>query len=1404
MPLTRKYALIEQNKIKNISLSLATPLDVLEWSHGEVVKPETINYKSYKPESGGLFDELIFGPTTDFKCAICAKKYKKSNENTFCENTDLCKELKPEILPKISRRNRMGHVKLNSPVLHFWFFKVDNSILAKLLGLKVGVSNKSHSRSAIEGVIYYKSHIVLKSGGIKALPENLIIEINEAAYIYRQALEEIRLNFEPDSFEFKEISNAIEELENRASSKMGKDYGIDFYELNEIIEEFSDAKIDTGAKAFEYLLSNFDLKTVQAEVKNEINEINIIFNKGEKALATKLQTREKLYKRLKIINSFINSGQDPKNMLIYNLPIIPADLRPLIQLDGGRHSTSDVNELYRRIIIRNNRLKKWQETDAPILIVQNELRMIQEAVDALIDNQRRTPSPVVSKDNRPLKSISDALTGKKGRFRQNLLGKRVDYSGRSVIVVGPNLKMHQAGIPREMAAKLFEPWIVRELISKDVNTTIKGAKKLIEELDPRIWAHVAKVIKDRPILLNRAPTLHRLSIQAFEPVLIRGRAIKLHPLVTTAFNADFDGDQMAVHVPISDKAVQEARELIFANRNILGPKDGEPIINPSQDMILGLFYLTTERKGVLGEGKFFSDFDAMKLAYDNKVVSLHARVAMPYSKIKSTNDLKVDKGYAISTVGKFIFNKSLPEHFPFIFDNTKESLIGENNKYYLPYGENIKEKIESLPINDPLSKKDIAKIIRSVFDKYFVNTSIREVAKLIKIVNKSNLSSMNLEFSKLKDLSGKELGSVHGAIFADILNEQFTILYKEIMINNNNVERVFEASERTKLLNNVWFHYTNQVAMILDKIKELGFAFSTKSGVTISFSDILNATNRKEKILEGEKYTDILKEKFQLGLVTDDERYRLSNQKWTQMKEDIQNNLDVVFSNEKTNSINMMIKSGARGNVSNLVQLAGIRGLMANNTKQTKVDATNEREVRSTVEVPVKSSFLEGLTAYEFYSSTHGARKGLTDTALNTAKSGYLTRRLVDVAQNIVVKEEDCGSDFGYLSKSIIDTKTKTVIVELEERIEGRFTNSQVIDSQQNIIVEKSTLITPELADKIIKAQIEQVDLRTTLGCHTINGVCKMCYGKDLATNRVVNIGEAVGIIAAQSIGEPGTQLTMRTFHTGGVAGVEDITGGFTRLIELIDAYEKPWGRPAIISNKTGKITSIKQTSVGEVIEITYERSDGRITSKLIEISANSKKRVKVGDNVVPGQKITEGPIILRDLLKLTNARSVQNYILKEIQRLYRMQGISISDKYVEIIIRQMLSKIIITDPGDSDFFVGGIEDILTYQKVNAKLIMKGKKPSFGTVVIKGAKQTPLLSDSFLAAASYQETAKILVHSAISNQIDKLEGLKENIILGHKIPAGTGSIFEENSKFDLPDPRSFFENYKENGEKLND
>ncbi len=1408
--INNRYIEIEENKIDKVSLGIATPEDVLQWSHGEVTKPETINYKTYKPEPDGLFDELIFGPIIDYKCPICAKKYKRTSEGMLCEATELCKEKKPEILPKISRRSRMGHIKLNSPVVHFWFFKVDNSIITKLLGLKVGDTDKSQTRVSLEGVIYYKSHIVLESGGLKSLPKNLIIEINEAAVIYRDALMEIREKFQQNSSEYKEITSAIEDLEERATSKEGKDYGIDFYELNELIEEYSDAKIDSGAKAIEFLLKNFDLHEARKEVKAEIQKLTkqIASNK-EKGKQSKIQQREKLYKRIKIINSFISSGQHPKDMLIYNLPVIPVDLRPLIQLDGGRHSTSDINELYRRIIIRNNRLKKWQETDAPILILQNELRMIQEAVDALIDNAKRTSNQVVSKDNRPLKSIADALTGKKGRFRQNLLGKRVDYSGRSVIVVGPELKMHQVGVPREMATKLFEPWIVKELIQKGVTSSIKGAKKIIEELNPIIWPHVANAIKNRPVLLNRAPTLHRLSIQAFEPVLIRGKAIKLHPLVTTAFNADFDGDQMAIHVPISDKAVYEARELIMANKNILGPKDGEPIINPSQDIVLGLYYLSLEKPNEKGEGKFFADFDSMMIAYQNKEVSLHARVAIPYNVVKpelaKENSDREDK-YIISTVGKFIFSKVMPEYMPFIFNNSEDSLEDRENKYFVEKGANIKEVIKGLEINQPFNKKSIAKIIRSFFESYVANTSIRAVAEVIRKLNNAMIKSPVLvekEFQKIESLiQGKTISKQHAKILTKLVINDYNLFLKQIELENQKIHgiesseiRELEKSEKVALTQNVWFNYSNQVASVLDKIKKLGFDYSKISGITISYSDVISADNKKENIAEGNAYVDQLKQKFQLGLITDYERYTLTIKKWTEIKQRIQDNLDEKMQEDPFNPIHIMIKSGARGNISNLVQLAGIRGLMANNTKQLKADAQNERGVYSVVEVPVKSSFLDGLSAFEFYSSTHGARKGLTDTALNTARSGYLTRRLVDVGQSIVVREDDCGSDFGYVVKSITDTRTRQIIVDFKERIEGRFTNSPIVDKNGKVIAERNILITPEIVKKIVAAKINEVDIRSVLGCHTWNGVCKKCYGKDLSTNRVVSIGEAVGIIAAQSIGEPGTQLTMRTFHSGGVAGVEDITGGFGRLIELIDAYDKPWGRPAIIAGRTGKIVSIKpdydQINM-EVVELEYTAEDGSKAIEKYEIAANVRKRIKVGDEVHPGQKITDGPIILKDLLRLTSPRVVQNYLLKEIQRIYRMQGISISDKYIEIIIRQMLSKIVITDAGDSSFFVGAIEDISTYQEEAKKLILKGKKPPYGTVVIKGAKQTPLLSDSFLAAASYQETSKILVYAAISNQTDKLQGLKENIILGHKIPVGTSSNYEQGSKYDLLDLNEFF------------
>ncbi|UVD81921.1 DNA-directed RNA polymerase subunit beta' [Mycoplasma iguanae] len=1412
MKITRKYSYIDENKISKISLALATSENIKTWSHGEVTKPETVNYKSYKPEKDGLFDELIFGPTIDHKCPVCGKKYKKSNEGILCTATAQCEALKPEILPKISRRSRMGHIKLNAPVVHFWYFKIDHSILAKLLGLKVEGTSQVITRTAIESLIYYKSHIVLESGGLKSLPKNKIIEISDAAVIYFEALKEIQQNYEPGSEDYEELKEALNDLDERARSKMGKDYGVDFYELNEIIEEYSDARINTGSKAIEYLLENIDLEKEQQNVKEQINKINALDNTEEKVTNSKRQERDKLYKRLQVINSFINSGQDPKSMLITYLPVIPADLRPLIQLDGGRHSTSDINELYRRIIIRNNRLKKWQEQEAPMLIIQNELRMIQEAVDALIDNQRKTPSPIASKDNRPLKSISDALVGKKGRFRQNLLGKRVDYSGRSVIVVGPELKMYQVGIPREMAAKLFEPWIIRRLLEKEIAPSIKSAKKMIEELDNKIWPHVADVIQGRPVLLNRAPTLHRLSIQAFEPVLVRGKAIKLHPLVTTAFNADFDGDQMAVHVPVSDEAVREARELMFANKNILGPKDGEPITNPSQDMILGIYYLTKEKQGAKGEGKIYSSFSNLMRAYEYGHVELHARVALPYKKVKQeVHNTNRDKYYAISTVGKFILNQIFPDNFPFVFDNEVDNLLfnfaKSEAKYTVEPGTNIVEFIQNLPINEPLGKKHIAKLVSQVYYAYVPTLAMEDVVKVIKIVNSSNFHNTTLEYSKLDNYKGEKISHKEAKLLSKFTKEEFEKINRRILLENQNIERTFEAAERTELLEKVWFRYTNAVAEVLDKIKDLGFKYSTKSGITMSIFDIKLSPNKNKIIEEGEEYIEKLKKLFAHGLVTDDERYKLSIEKWAGLKQRVEKELDKVTSEEPDNPIFMMMKSGARGNISNFVQLAGMRGLMANNTQATKSDANNERIVRSIVEVPVKSSFLEGLTAYEFYSSTHGARKGLTDTALNTAISGYLTRRLVDVSQNIVVRNQDCGSDFGFIVKDIIDTKTGQIIVPLWERIEGRFTNVALHDENGELIVARNTLITPQLADLIIAKGFKEIEIRSILGCNTRNGVCKICYGKDLATNRLVSIGEAVGIIAAQSIGEPGTQLTMRTFHTGGVAGVEDITGGFTRLIELIDAHDNPWGKPAIISEWHGEVTEIEEKRDAEGNELNQslvwiQTDTGQ--RKAVHVAGTRKYRVKPGDKVVPGQKIVEGPIILKELLKHADAYAVQNYLLKEIQRIYRMQGISISDKYIEIVIHQMLSKILISIPGDSDLFEGSIVDILEYQEINGKLLAQGKKPAFGSIVIKGAKQIPLLSDSFLAAASYQETSKILVHASISNQVDNLEGLKENIILGHKIPAGTNSNFEPKSKFDIKDPASFFEVEKTVTEEINE
>lgn len=1406
MKKTRRYAEWQEEQIATISLAMASSKDVLEWSHGEVENAETINYKSFKPEKKGLFDELIFGPVLDYRCAVCYKKYRSVNEGEFCTFSDLCREKKSQILSKESRRSRMGHIKLNAPVVHFWYFKIDHSILAKLLGLENNGSLVT--RNALESIIYYKSHIVLDNAGLTSLFKNQIIEINQAAVIYRNALFEIRDRYKPESKHYKELTSHIEELESLALSKIGRDYGIDFYEYNEIIEEYTGAKINTGSAAIEYLLDKINLEAEATLLRNQINAINASDlekrTKNKNGFFKSLE-KEKLYKRLQVINAFLSSHQDLKSMLIYNLPVIPADLRPMVQLDGGRHSTSDVNELYRRIIIRNNRLKKWLENDAPQLIVQNELRMVQEAVDALFDNQRKasTKSVVLSKEGRPYKSISDALVGKKGRFRQNLLGKRVDYSGRSVIVVGPELAMHECGIPRQMAAKLFEPFVVRELIKNQVAYSIKGGKKLIEEQNPVIWPHVAKVITDKIVLLNRAPSLHRLSIQAFKPVLVRGKAIKLHPLVTTAFNADFDGDQMAVHVPISKKAVGEAFELMLANKNILGPKDGEPIINPSQDIVLGIYYLTTEKKGALGEGNYYSDFTSLMRAYQNRKVALHARVYLPINSFKKEVGYNKDKFWIFSSVGKFILNQVFPSSFPFIFEGKTDFTVNEYKNYsqdfnLVSWKTDLKQHAKDFPLQEQFTKKTVAWIIRQIFEIYNATVPKSKIAQIIATLNFEDNPDLFKQYDNLIDYYGKKIILEHSQLLTQLTLSSFRKMKAKILSDPAIFDKNFYTEDRVKILDEVWFGYTNFIAEILDKIKNLGFEYSTKSGISISISDIVSIANKDDYLVAGDSYTKKLKQAFEQGLVSDDERYLLVIKKWTEIKDQITAKIENIISEQPKNPLVIMINSGARSNVANFVQLSGMRGLMSNNTKTLKADAENEKVVRSTVEVPIKSSFIDGLTAYEFYSSTHGARKGLTDTALNTAKSGYLTRRLVDVGQNIVVREKDCDTDFGLLAKDIVDNKTGQIIVSFRERIEGRFLVRNLY-VKGKLIIDSNTLINLEMAKKIASLGIKELEIRSILGCHTRNGVCKKCYGKDLATNKLVEIGEAVGIIAAQSIGEPGTQLTMRTFQTGGVAGMLDITGGFARLIELIDAYEVPWGKPAIISPINGEVKEIKKLDkenlTGKFLAsqylITLENKKLNLVKK-VHVSTQRKLRVQVGDQVKTGQKLSEGPIILKELLNTTDARTVQNYLLKEIQRLYRMQGIEIADKYIEIIIRQLLSKLVIYDPGDSKFFAGAIVDIFTYQRENGKLLMQGKEPAYGKVVIKGAKQTPLLSESFLASASYQETSKILLHAAISNQVDNLEGLKENIIIGKKIPAGTNFDFEPDSKYDIRETESFF------------
>ena len=1038
-------------------------------------------------------------------------------------------------------------------------------------------------------------------------------------------------------------------------------------EYHSFYEKYGDGfTVGMGAEAIRTLLEEIDVEKELADLNKELEN-----SVGQKKI--------RLVKRLEVLDSFVKSGNKPEWMILTALPVIPPEIRPMIQIDGGRFATSDLNDLYRRVINRNNRLKKLLELNAPSIIVRNEKRMLQEAVDALFDNGRRGRS-VTGASNRPLKSLSSILKGKQGRFRQNLLGKRVDYSGRSVIVVGPDLKMYQCGLPKEMALELFKPHVIKVLVEREIATNIKSAKKMIENKDERVWDVVEEVIKEHPVLLNRAPTLHRLGIQAFEPKLIDGRAIRLHPLVTTAFNADFDGDQMAVHVPLSEEAQAEARLLMLGANNILSPKDGKPIVTPTQDMILGNFYLTMEKKGLKGEGRVFKNTNEALMAYERNEITLHTRIVIPVSSFKHKifPDYLLDK-YLVTTVGKIKFNEILPDTFQYVNEASKENIEKIiPSKFFISKGENIKEKINEIPTGKAFAKGDLESIIAQVFKRY----------------------------------------------------------------------------------------KTTDTSMFLDRLKDLGFKYSTKAGITIAVSDIVTSKNKPEILKEGNELVDKINKQFQRGLITEEERFKKVIDVWNNAKLKVQKELEVYSNENEDNPIFVMMKSKARGNLNNFTQLAGMRGLMAKPNGES-------------VEIPITSNFYEGLSVSEFFLSTHGARKGSADTALKTAESGYLTRRLVDVAQDVIVREEDCGTLQGVVVEAIIDEKAGTVIESLYERILGRFTNKKVVNPETGeMICDRNTYITEQIADKIVKAGVNAVEIRSLLSCKSSVGVCKKCYGRNLATGNMVELGEAVGIMAAQSIGEPGTQLTMRTFHTGGVAGGDDITQGLPRVQELFEA-RNPKGK-ATIAEISGKITNIENVNGKYKITIMNDAD-----SKEHVTNYGAKLLVEVGDTVKPGDVLTSGNINPKELLAVTDPITVQNYILKEVQRVYCSQGVGISDKHVEIIARRMISRIRIVDEGDSNLLLGTLVSLSKFTETNKDLILEGKTPATGRPVLLGITKASLETDSFLSAASFQETTRILTDAAIKGKVDKLQGLKENVIIGKLIPAGTGAKKYSNVDFDL-------------------
>ena len=1022
-------------------------------------------------------------------------------------------------------------------------------------------------------------------------------------------------------------------------------------------------------------------------IKKLLQEVNIDeeIDKIEKELeGAQEQKRTRLLKRLEILDSFRESGNKPEWMILDCIPVIPPELRPMIQLDGGRFATSDLNDLYRRVINRNNRLKKLLELGAPSIIVQNEKRMLQEAVDALFDNGRRGRN-VTGPSNRALKSLSSMLKGKQGRFRQNLLGKRVDYSGRSVIVVGPSLKMYECGIPKEMALELFKPHVIRGLVEKEIVHNIKSAKKMIENQDDRVWDVVEEVIKEHPVLLNRAPTLHRLGIQAFEPKLIDGKAIRLHPLVCAAFNADFDGDQMAVHVPLSEEAQAEARILMLGANNILKPSDGKPIVTPSQDMVLGNYYLTMEQESE-DEGRVFKSPDAALMAYDRREIDLHTRLVVPVKSFKHKifADSQKDK-YLITTVGKIKLNEILPDAYQYINDGSKENINTITpSKYFAPMGTDLKEFIKNLPISEPLGKKSLQSIIAQVFKRY----------------------------------------------------------------------------------------KTTETSTMLDKLKNLGFEYSTYSGITMSAFDIIADSNKEQIISDGKKKVDQIGKQYKRGLITEQERYERVIEVWNNANEQIKNDLSKLAEENPNNPIFIMMKSGARGSLEQFRQVAGMIGLVAKPNGMT-------------VEIPITSNYTDGLTVAEYFMSSHGSRKGNVDTALKTANSGYLTRRLVDVVQDVIVKEHDCGTIQGVVVEAFINEKDGSVIESLAERITGRYTNKKVINPEtKEVIVDKGVYITEQLADKITKAGVTSVEIRTTLTCKTENGVCQMCYGRNLATSNPVEIGEAVGIMAAQSIGEPGTQLTMRTFHTGGVASGDDITQGLPRVEELFEARNPKV--KASVAEIAGEITNIENQNGKYKISITNDKETREQTTNY-----GVKLRVEVGDKVKPGDRLNEGAVNPKELLAVTDPITVQNYIVQEVQKVYRSQGVDISDKHIEIIVRKMISRMRIVDAGDTNLLVGKVVSVNKFTDENKKVILQGKKPATARPLMLGITKASLETDSFLSAASFQETTRILTDAAIKGKVDKLEGLKENVIIGKLIPAGTGVKKYRNTEFTLE--KEFFD-----------